>query len=116
MRRPRSLLTSLRHAHQIVQQLALAGRLGARHALELPQTLLDSDEIGPPLRFHVTDDVGEAKRQLAVLPPLALVDQDADTTEHVRVGARQRIGRCRRRRLGARQLLPKEWPDGTSRS
>ena len=53
----------------------LPRRFLSGQALDLAEALLDPHQVGPPLRVEVLHDLREPQRQLALLPPLALVNE-----------------------------------------
>ena len=57
-----------RHAHDVVEHLALARDLRAGAAFELPEALVDADEIGTPLDLEVAAELDEL---------ISAIDQDA---------------------------------------
>ena len=59
-----------RHAHDVVEHLPLTGDLRAGPSFELPESLVDADQIRAPLDFQVAIELREAKRQLPLLPLL----------------------------------------------
>src|SRR5438067_8671960 len=107
-------LLSLRHARrEIVQRLLLLQHLDAEVVLHAAEADVDLPQIGETLRVEVGDDLRDSQRQLALLAPLALLDERSDLAQQLRVGRRgPRNGRrCRRLRLahfGAQPLLKRE--------
>ena len=72
----RSLRRRLRrHAHDVVEHLPLPCDFRAGPPFELPEPLVDADQVRAPLHFQVAIELREAERQLLLLPLLALLDQ-----------------------------------------
>src|SRR4026208_601455 len=73
--------------HEIVQQLPLMRHFLSSLSFELSEILLDLQQVGAPLRIEIADDVGQAERQLALLPRFALINHRPHAAEnHVAIG------------------------------
>ena len=84
-----------RDPHHVVEHLALLRDAGAGQPLEAAEARLDACPVGAALLIEVLRELGEAERQLPLLPRFARRDERARLPQHGRLVGGRRPGRGR---------------------